>query len=101
MRRTRAQIPAENVVVPAPYGMPEASAWKALAVGTATKDQQLLAVRWLLEGACALFDLQYRPGEAGRRDTDFALGKRYVGLQVVKLINIDLEALRKRTIANG
>jgi len=96
-RATPQKIPSVRVVEPADYGVPEVAAWQAIAQGNATKDQQILALKWLLEGPCAINDLQYRPGEDGRRDTDFALGKRYVGQQVVKLIKIDIAALRKRT----
>jgi len=95
-RETAKTIPSASVVEPAGYGIPEASAWQALSRGEANKDQQLLAVRWLLEGPCGLHDLQYRPGEAGRRDTDFACGKRYVGQQVVKLMKINIAALQQR-----
>jgi len=95
-RETPLKIPSSSVIVPAEYGLPEASAWQAIARGEANKDQQILALRWLLNGPCGLHDLQYRPGENGRRDTDFACGKRYVGQQVVKLININIAALQQR-----
>ena len=100
-RATPRGIPDANVVAPAKYGLAEAGAWKAIHQGNATKDQQILALNWLLEGPCGLHDLQYRPGADGERDTAFALGKRYVGQQIVKLIRVDMESLRKRTPENG
>ena len=43
---------------------------------------------WLIVDCCDYYGLSYRPGEDGRRDTDFAEGKRFVGAQVVKMMNI-------------
>ena len=31
--------------------------------------------------------MSYRPGEEGRRDTDFAEGKRFVGRELFKLLH--------------
>lgn len=45
--------------------------------------------------ATGYLDEPYRPGdEAGRRDTDFALGKAHVGRQIAKLLNLDLARVR-------
>lgn len=40
------------------------------------------AMDWILTKACGLRDLSYRPDSA--RDTDFAEGKRFVALQIVR-----------------
>jgi hypothetical protein len=58
-------------------------------------DQQKRALDWLVKKACRTYDLSYRPGEDGRRDTDFAEGQRSIGLQVVKLLNIKIGLLTK------
>lgn len=61
---------------------------KAIATGTANEGQQMLALRWIIEDLCGTYDLSYRP--QSDRDTVFAEGKRYVGLQLVREINIIL-----------
>ena len=59
-----------------PVGYDEAltGAVKALASGTANADQRQRAL--------------YRPGEDGRRDTDFHEGRRFVGNQIVKQLKL-------------
>ena len=62
---------------------------RQLSQGKANTGQQQLAWDWLmyLTGASESFsDLSFRPGEDGRRATDFAEGKRFVGLQVRKML---------------
>lgn len=62
---------------------------RALANGTANDGQQKTAWAYLmfLTGASEEFaDLSYRPGPDGERDTAFAEGKRFVGLQIRKLL---------------
>lgn len=62
------------------------AAFKALATGTANEAQQLRCVETLLYKMTMVYDLSYRPDSS--RDTDFAEGKRFVGLELVKLINV-------------
>lgn len=80
---------------PAEYALADATAFQALAAGTADKDQQLRALKWLIENCCRTYDLSYRPGPGGQRDTDFAEGQRSVGLQVVKLVKLNVGMLRR------
>lgn len=63
------------------------SAIKALNAGLASSDQQKEALRWIIEDLARTYDLSYRPGTDGDRDTAFAEGKRFVGMQIVKQIN--------------
>ncbi len=65
-----------------------AGAFDALQRGVATAHQQKLAMTWLVVDCCDYYGLSYRPGEDGRRDTDFSEGMRFVGAQVVKMMNI-------------
>lgn len=67
-------------------------ALKALREGTATAEQQKLAIDGLM-GITAYYDLSYRP--SGDRDTAFAEGKRFVGAQVVKMINLTGDVIEK------
>lgn len=87
---------AENgAYLPPAYELADVSAFQSLARGEANPDQQRRVLKWLLERGCALYDLSYRPGgEDGRRDTDFCEGRRFVGLQVVKLTRLNLAALK-------
>lgn len=72
------------------------SAMQALERGQANSEQQKIALAWIINGAAATYDEPYRPGEAGRRDTDFALGRAFVGRQIVKLMRLQLGVLPKR-----
>lgn len=79
---------------PHPYELADATAFQALAAGTASPEQQRRAITWLV--ACAgTYDMSYRPGPQGERDSVFAEGKRHVGLQVVKLTRLNVGALRR------
>ena len=81
---------------PAGYAVADAAALQALQRGDATPDQQRRALRWWIEKACGTYDMSFRPGaEDGRRDTDFAEGRRFPGLQTVKLLNANLDAMRR------
>jgi hypothetical protein len=65
-------------------------AMRALHAGTANAYQQQLAWKYLMfvSGSSEDFaDLSYRPDDkGGRRATDFAEGKRFVGLMIRKLL---------------
>jgi len=77
---------------PPPYEKADAKAIKMLADGTATPEQQQRALRWIIENACGTYNLSYHP--TSDRDTSFAEGRRFVGLQIVKMLKINLSALR-------
>lgn len=79
---------------PAPYDEHVIGAMKALAAGNASEGQQRLALRWIVEAACATYDQPYRPGVCGDRDTAFACGRQFVGQQLVKLVNMPLPERR-------
>lgn len=88
--------------VPAPYDPADANAIKALVVGTADEFQQKRAVNWIVNVLCGTYDLSIRGDDAGGdRGTTFAEGKRFVGLQIVKLININPDKLRSKDSANS
>lgn len=70
---------------PVEYKIPQVAAIIALENGEATADQQRLALAWIVKQACGVHDLAYRPGEDGRRDTDFMLGRQFVGQQILKM----------------
>jgi len=81
---------------PAGYEDADAEAWQALARGAARPDQQKRALAWLIEKAAGTYDLSFRPGaQEGERDTVFAEGRRFVGLQIVKLLKLKIGQLRR------
>ena len=66
---------------------------QAVANGNASADQQKRAIAWIVGTLCGTYDLAFRPDDhGGSRDTDFALGKAFVGQQIVKLLKLHLLA---------
>lgn len=82
--------PNPKVYAPHDWELADAAALQALVRGNASTDQQMRAIKWIID-ASGTYDLPYRPDSA--RDTDFACGKQFVGKQIVKLINLNLAAL--------
>lgn len=71
---------------PAAYGLEIATAFQALMRGDCPAHLQQKAVKFILFDLCGVRDLSFRPGPEGARETDFAEGKRFVGLQIGKLL---------------
>jgi hypothetical protein len=65
--------------------------------GDASAEQQQRALRWLIEQAAGTYEFAYYPSD---RDTAFALGRGFVGQQVVKLLKLNLMSLRRLSNAN-
>jgi hypothetical protein len=82
---------------PADWNDDDARALKALQAGNAGEAQQQRALAWIINRACMTYDEPFHPDNP--RVTDFILGRRNVGLQIVKLLNVRLGALQK--IENG
>ncbi len=76
---------------PSDYSKSDVFALKALAAGNANDHQQKQALRWIINQACGTYDLSFRP--ESERATCLAEGKRFVGLQIVKLLNLTGTAL--------
>lgn len=75
---------------PADYDEAIALAFKAQKAGVANEGQQLDVLAYIeyLTGTGAFDDIAYRPGAAeAERASAFADGKRFVGLQIKKLLN--------------
>jgi len=72
---------------PAPWDPADATALQALMRGDCPANLQTRAIRFIMFDLCGLRDLSYRyGGPEGDRDTAFAEGKRFVGLQIAKLL---------------
>lgn len=78
---------------PPTYGAFEAASIQALAAGTATSHQQKAALEWIIDKAAGTYDLSFSPD--GDRATAFAEGRRFVGLQLVKLTKISVDKLKQ------
>lgn len=76
---------------PVAYEIEDAGAIQALARGNASEAQQQRALRYVIEVLAGTYDQSYRPGKAD--DTVFAEGRRFVGLQLVKLTKLNLSKL--------
>lgn len=79
---------------PVEYDQATVRAVKDVAAGTATPDQQQRAMKWIIEHACGTYELSYRP--TSDRDTSFAEGRRFVGLQIVKAVNLDMTVFERK-----
>jgi hypothetical protein len=74
--------------VPPKYEKIDITALIALSQGAANEFQQKRILDLLINRLCETYGLSYRPGgPEADRDTAFAEGKRFVGTQIVKLIN--------------
>jgi hypothetical protein len=80
--------PSVQPWMPEAYEEADVMACKAVAAGTANEGQQKRFMQFVINNVCRTYDLSYRPGDDGSRDTAFAEGKRFVGLQLVKFIKI-------------
>lgn len=83
---------------PADYDELVVMAVRALRTGTANQGQQDTVWQWLeyVCGVGSFQELSFRPGDDGDRDTVFAEGKRFVGLQLLKMLHPDtLEAVTR------
>lgn len=77
------------------YDIPVTAAVQALSRGEASPEQQRAALNWLINVAAGTYNQSF--SEAGDRETVFAEGRRFVGLQLVKQLHLSLNALRKAT----
>jgi hypothetical protein len=92
-------VPRPDPWKPAEWEPEDAYAVQAVMRGTASEDQQRRAMVFIVNQLCGTYDLSYRP--SGDRDTAFAEGKRFVGLQMVKFANINIAALRGKQTEQG
>jgi hypothetical protein len=69
------------------------AAIQALVRGDASPEQQRRAVDYIINDIAGTYDMSYRPDS--ERDSVFAEGKRYVGLQLVKAIKLNLARIQQ------
>ena len=78
--------------LPVKYELADVTAIQALNRGEANADQQKRAMKWIIELASRLYEFNYYPSE---RDTSFALGRVFVGQQIVKMLKLNVSNLRR------
>lgn len=88
--------PNKKAPIPVPkWDKADAYALQALEKGTATPDQQQRALMWIVNQACATYDFCDNP-ESDRLSAVFD-GRRFAGLQIVKLIKLNVSSLNPKT----
>lgn len=78
---------------PIPWEPADVSAIQALHRGDASPEQQKRVLDYIINDICDTYGLSYRP--ASDRDTTFAEGKRFVGLQIVAKLKFNLAAIKQ------
>lgn len=94
MARKQRLVPATIPLasMPADFNHSDASAVQAWAAGKANEGQQKRAFDWILKKACGVPVWAFR---ADQRETDIALGRQFVGQQIMGLLNVNLSKLEK------
>lgn len=85
--------------MPAEWEPEDAYALQAVMQGRASEDQQRRAMQFVVNDLCGTYDLSYRP--TSDRDTVFAEGKRFVGLQLIKFAKLNIARLRGTQTEQG
>lgn len=93
------KAPRRESYSPAEWDPEDAYAVQAFMHGRADQAQQLRAARFILERICCTYDLSFRP--ESERETSFAEGKRFVGLQLVKFANLNVAQIRGKQTEQG
>lgn len=88
------EVNVTTVVGPGLLNKADAIALRAVAAGEADPAQQKRAIEAIVTRIACADDMSFRADDhGGTRESDFAEGKRYVGLQVRKLLNTPLHIL--------
>lgn len=77
-----------------PHRVSDVAAVQAIAMGTATPDQQINGMNWIVRTACMTYDETFHP--ESERASAFMQGRRFVGLKLVLMFNASVNALLKR-----
>lgn len=85
---------ANGPYIPVDYEPMHVVALQALSEGRANEHQQQIILKWMIEEAAGMYQFSYYPSE---RDTAFALGRAFVGQQMVKLLKLNSSTLRRES----
>lgn len=84
------KLPPWAPYAPVPYTKGDVIALQCLAEGTADPEQQRVALAFIIEKLARTYDVSYCPGADGDRETAMAEGRRFVGLQLITLLKINV-----------
>ena len=87
--------------MPTQWDEADAGALQALYRGDAPEHLQRRALTFIIEKLSGTHDMHYHAGDDGERNTAFALGRAFVGQQIIKLVKLHLPKLSKRSSENG
>lgn len=76
---------------PPSYDKADVRAIQAIAQGNASEQEQRRALDWIVNTAAATYDEPFRPGKPDA--VAYMLGRRSVGLAIVKLLKLKVEIL--------
>lgn len=94
--------PRDPSWLPAKYEAADVEAVQAVYEGTADAYQQRRALEWVIEQAAETYGEPFRSdADGGDRDTSFALGRAYVGRQIVKLVKMSPAIIAQLRKTNG
>ena len=82
-----------EVFLPVKYDVEDIGALQAVMEGRAEPHQQQRAMTWIVNNACGTYDMDYRPDA---RDHAFISGRRFVGLQIVKMLKLNAAAFTEK-----
>lgn len=77
------------------YEVPDIAAIKALKTGTATPDQQLRAINFIMKNMCQIGGLSFDPDS---RIEAFSEGKRFVGLTLLQILDTPIDSFKPKSI---
>jgi hypothetical protein len=76
------------------WELADVMAVQALEKGAATEEQQKRALAWIINKACWTYESTFSP--VREHDSSFAEGRRFAGLQIVKMLKINAAALSRK-----
>jgi hypothetical protein len=68
-------------------------AFKCLSAGNASEDQQKFVLDYLIKIGCRTYDTDWFIDE---RVSSFAAGRRYVGQQIVEMVNLPIGSIKEK-----
>lgn len=93
MKKPNPRSPSNRPWHPTPFTTDDVYALQALDKGAANEVQQKRAINFIVHRVCRTMEPDFIPDSD--RETSFAAGKRYVGLEVFKLVNMPRDMVEK------
>jgi hypothetical protein len=84
--QSKRRVKTPFAITPPDYNDAQTHAVQCLAEGEATKDQQKMALDWIIIHACMTYDEAFDLDSD--RLTNLALGRQFAGKQIVKLMKL-------------